>query len=85
MVVAAPESVNVAGTMASASLSRKVSQRVINPNLYREKPPPWGHQDMKAWAKTYVRVLSLFVCVCVCVCERVCVCECVCVCVCVCV
>jgi len=52
MVVVAPESVNVAGTMASASLSKKVSQRVINPDLYQEKPPPWGHQDMKAWART---------------------------------
>ncbi|XP_076443438.1 coiled-coil domain-containing protein 87-like isoform X3 [Babylonia areolata] len=52
MVVAAPESVNMAGTMASASLGKKVSQRVINPALYREKSPPWGHQDMKAWART---------------------------------
>nr|KAG5696309.1 hypothetical protein BaRGS_027919 [Batillaria attramentaria] len=44
--------VNVAGTMASASLSKKRSQRVINPDLYHEKPPPWGQQDMKAWART---------------------------------
>ncbi|XP_070208925.1 coiled-coil domain-containing protein 87-like isoform X4 [Littorina saxatilis] len=52
MVVSAPESVNVAGTMASASLAKKVSQRVINPDLYHEKAPPWGHQEMKAWART---------------------------------
>ncbi|KAL8616651.1 hypothetical protein ACOMHN_031633 [Nucella lapillus] len=52
MVVSAPESVNMAGTLASASLSRKVSQRVINPDLYKEKAPPWGQQEMKAWART---------------------------------
>ena len=54
MVVSAPESVNVAGTLASATLSRKVSQRVINPELYRQRPPPWGQQEMKAWARTCV-------------------------------
>lgn len=52
LVVAAPESVNIAGTLASSSLAKKRSQRVINPELYHEKPPPWGQQDMKTWART---------------------------------
>lgn len=52
MVVTAPESVNVAGTMSSSTLSKKRSQRVINPDLYHEKPPPWGQQEMKMWART---------------------------------
>ncbi|PVD19306.1 hypothetical protein C0Q70_19793 [Pomacea canaliculata] len=52
MIVEAPETVNIAGTMASATLSKKCSQRVINPSLHQEKPPPWGQQDMKTWVHT---------------------------------
>ena len=52
-VVPAAESVNMTGTMASASLVRKRSDRVINPAFVKEaRRPPWGEMDHKAWVKT---------------------------------
>lgn len=55
MVIQAAESVNLSGTMASASLTRRKADRVINPAFLKEnKRPPWGEMDMKQWVKTYV-------------------------------
>ncbi|XP_012942801.1 coiled-coil domain-containing protein 87 isoform X2 [Aplysia californica] len=54
LVLNAPDSVNVAGTMASSSLSRKVVDRVINPAFIKAKGPPWGSAQMKEWARTPV-------------------------------
>ncbi|KAL4227253.1 Coiled-coil domain-containing protein 87 [Mactra antiquata] len=52
-VVLAADSVNMSGTMASASLVRKRSQRVINPVFMKDNSlPPWGEMDQKQWVKT---------------------------------
>ena len=52
MVVPAAESVNITGTMASATLTKKPADRVINPKLQKEKNPPWGQEDPKIWVRT---------------------------------
>ncbi|XP_060581199.1 coiled-coil domain-containing protein 87-like isoform X2 [Ruditapes philippinarum] len=52
-VVPAADSVNMSGTMASASLVRKRSDRVINPAFTKPSiKPPWGEMDQKQWVKT---------------------------------
>lgn len=52
-VVPAAGSVNMTGTMASASLVRKRSDRVINPAFIKDHTkPPWGEMDPKQWVKT---------------------------------
>lgn len=52
-VIPAADSVNLSGTMASASLTRRKQGRVINPAFLKEnKRPPWGEMDMKQWVKT---------------------------------
>ncbi|GFO24604.1 coiled-coil domain-containing protein 87 [Plakobranchus ocellatus] len=52
LVLGAPDSVNISGTMASASLAGKVVNRVINPAFTRNPDPPWGEVDMKEWVRT---------------------------------
>ncbi|OWF43108.1 coiled-coil domain-containing protein 87-like isoform X5 [Mizuhopecten yessoensis] len=51
-VVPAADSVNLSGTMASASLNKRKAERVINPKMRSEKQPPWGADDPKTWVKT---------------------------------
>ncbi|XP_069138063.1 coiled-coil domain-containing protein 87-like isoform X2 [Argopecten irradians] len=51
-VVPAADSVNLSGTMASATLNKRKSERVINPKLRSQKQPPWGADDPKTWVKT---------------------------------
>ena len=52
-VVPAADSVNMSGTMASASLVRKRTDRVINPAFVKDNSkPPWGEDDQKQWVKT---------------------------------
>ncbi|XP_053405914.1 uncharacterized protein LOC123566374 isoform X2 [Mercenaria mercenaria] len=52
-VVPAADSVNMSGTMASASLVRKRSDRVINPAFIKnDTKAPWGEMDQKQWVKT---------------------------------
>ncbi|RUS82792.1 hypothetical protein EGW08_009456 [Elysia chlorotica] len=52
LILGAPGSVNISGTMASASLAGKVASRVINPAFTRNPEPPWGEADMKQWVRT---------------------------------
>lgn len=52
LILGAPDSVNISGTMASASLAGKVANRVINPVFTRNPEPPWGEEDMKQWVRT---------------------------------
>ncbi|XP_059161508.1 coiled-coil domain-containing protein 87-like isoform X2 [Physella acuta] len=54
LVLNAPESLNISGTMASTSLSKKVVDRVINPSFSKEKSPPWGDTELNEWVKTPV-------------------------------
>ncbi len=43
--------VNLTAAMASSSLNKKRSERVINPALHKSTEPPWGTQDPGEWAK----------------------------------
>ncbi|KAK3097621.1 hypothetical protein FSP39_011468 [Pinctada imbricata] len=52
MVLPAANSVNLSGTMASSSLNKRRSERVINPRLEQGKKPPWGEDDPKQWVRT---------------------------------
>ncbi|KAH9488553.1 hypothetical protein Btru_061809 [Bulinus truncatus] len=52
LVLNGPDVLNTAGTTASATLSKKIIDRVINPNFKKEKKPPWGKAEMNDWAKT---------------------------------
>ncbi|XP_052280455.1 coiled-coil domain-containing protein 87-like isoform X2 [Dreissena polymorpha] len=52
-VVSAADSVNMTGTMASASLVRRRTDRVINPVFAQNQAkPPWGEMDPKQWVRT---------------------------------
>ncbi|XP_052796425.1 coiled-coil domain-containing protein 87-like isoform X2 [Mya arenaria] len=52
-VVPCADSVNMTGTMASASLVRKRSDRVINPIFTKDQiKAPWGEMDPKQWVRT---------------------------------
>lgn len=53
LVLNAPDSLNITGTMASTSLSKKVVDRVINPFFSKGKSPPWGDTELNEWVKTY--------------------------------
>ena len=54
-MIPAADTVNLTGTMASASLTRRKLDRVINPAFLKEnKQPPWGEMDQKQWVKTLV-------------------------------
>ncbi|ESP00590.1 hypothetical protein LOTGIDRAFT_157869 [Lottia gigantea] len=44
------ENINFTGTMASASLQKKPSERVINPKFTKDSKAPWGTADPKTWA-----------------------------------
>nr|XP_011442355.2 coiled-coil domain-containing protein 87 isoform X8 [Crassostrea gigas] len=52
MVQKAAEDVNLSGTMASSTLAKRPSQRVINPALNRGQKAPWGEMDPKQWVRT---------------------------------
>ncbi|XP_076102299.1 coiled-coil domain-containing protein 87-like isoform X4 [Mytilus galloprovincialis] len=52
MVMPAAGKVNLTGTMASSTLSKRRADRVINPNLRKDKNPPWGEIDPKQWVRT---------------------------------
>jgi len=52
-VVPAADSVNMTGTLASASLVRRRQERVINPVFIKDHAkPPWGELDQKQWVRT---------------------------------
>lgn len=52
-VVPAADTVNMSGTMASASLVKKRADRVVNPAFIKDQAkPPWGEMDPKLWVKT---------------------------------
>ena len=46
------ENVNLANTLASATLKLPPRHRVINPNLSHSIPPPWGQLNPSEWNKT---------------------------------
>ncbi|XP_062617089.1 coiled-coil domain-containing protein 87-like isoform X2 [Saccostrea cucullata] len=52
MVQKAADDVNLSGTMASSTLAKRRSQRVINPALNRGQKAPWGEMDPKQWVRT---------------------------------
>lgn len=52
LIMPAADKVNLSGTMASATLSKRKADRVINPNLHKDKKPPWGEIDPKEWVRT---------------------------------
>ena len=52
LVMPSADKVNLTGTMASATLSKRRADRVINPNLHKDKKPPWGEIDPKEWVRT---------------------------------
>lgn len=59
LILPSPDKVNLTGTMASATLSKRKADRVINPNLHKDKKPPWGEIDPKEWVRTYVLMFYL--------------------------
>ncbi|XP_052099414.1 coiled-coil domain-containing protein 87-like isoform X1 [Mytilus californianus] len=52
LVMPAADKVTLTGTMASSTLSKRRADRVINPNLRKDKNPPWGEIDPKQWVRT---------------------------------
>ena len=44
--------------MASSSLNKKRSERVVNPALNKVTEPPWGLQSPSEWAKGYVQAIT---------------------------
>ena len=54
LIEPAADSVNLNGVLASATLAKKPSERIINPKLQQQVEPPWGNMDVKDWAQTYV-------------------------------
>ncbi|XP_048734506.1 coiled-coil domain-containing protein 87-like isoform X3 [Ostrea edulis] len=52
MVQKAAADVNLSGTLASSTLAKRRSQRVINPALSRGQKAPWGEMDPKQWVRT---------------------------------
>ncbi|XP_041374229.1 coiled-coil domain-containing protein 87-like [Gigantopelta aegis] len=48
----APDAIQLTGTSASSTLTRKRTERVINSNLHCNRYPPWGSNDAKKWVKT---------------------------------
>lgn len=48
------DSVNLSAALASATLSKKREDRVINAELHRDQGPPWGEHNVSDWVKTPV-------------------------------
>ena len=51
MIESTANKVNLTAAMASSSLNKKRSERVINPSLGKVTEPPWGLQNPSEWAK----------------------------------
>ena len=51
-VCPAADQVNLTAALASATLSRKPEERIINPNLRRHEEPPWAGHANEDWLKT---------------------------------
>ena len=58
MVEITANKVNLTGAMASSSLNKKRSERVVNPALNKVTEPPWGLQSPSEWAKGYVQAIT---------------------------
>lgn len=52
LVEKSAEFVNLSSTLASSTLTKKKSERVINPEFHKIEEAPWGNQDVRDWQKT---------------------------------
>ena len=52
LVEPAADTVNLSGALASSTLGRKRSERIINQKLHRDVEPPWGDMALSDWART---------------------------------
>ena len=48
----AADQVNLTAALASATLSKRRDERIINPDLHRGRGPPWGDYSNSEWIKT---------------------------------
>lgn len=54
LVVPAADSVDLTSALASGSLSKRPSERIINKKLQQQTEPPWGGGSVRDWSRTWV-------------------------------